>query len=429
MDRITARTFAGRAAIAAGLLGLALILAAAAAIRLEAQEPASAPAAKEPSAPPKPGLESSLSGAAAPLEEAVGQWPSEIEERVPSWARRQVGNVAVWQILMAAGFLGVGYLLKRVSDLLCRRAQARFQANAGRRFDYFLARSAGKPLGYLILLGGVAGALWVLPLPTEPADLKSLAFSALKVLLVADVMWFLFRAVDVVVAGLTRLAGGAESKLGGQMAPLIRKSLKVLIGIVCVLWVVQLLGYSVTSLLAGLGIGGLAVALALQDTLANFFGSVFIFVDRPFQVGDHVKIGDAEGTVEEVGFRSTRIRTYPASLISIPNKTVASATIENLSKMPRRRVMQTVGLPAKAGPEDVEQALAAIRQAVAADPGVDADGIVVRFTDFSAAGLSILVVYYTKAAAYDEHLAAKERVNLAVMRRLRDLGLGGGAPT
>jgi MscS family membrane protein len=406
----------------------ALVLASAAPVRLEAGEPAAAPAAREAAPSPKPAVESALSEAVAPVEQAVEKLPAQIGEHVPRWARREVGGVALWQVFAAVGFLVVGYGVKKVSDFLCRRAQARFQANASRRFDYFLAMSAGRPLGYLILLGGIAGALWVLPLPVEPTDVRSLVLAGLKVLLVADVLWFLFRAVDVAVEGLARLAGGAESKLGDEMAPLIRKSLKVVIGIVCVLWVVQLLGYSVTSLLAGLGIGGLAVALALQDTLANFFGSVFIFVDRPFKVGDQVKIGDAEGVVEEIGFRSTRIRTHPASLISIPNKTVASATIENLSKMPRRRVMQTMALPIKAGPEDVERALAAIRQAVAADAGVDAEGTVVRFTDFTAAGLSILVVYYTKAVAYDEHLATKERINLALMRRLRDLGLSIGAP-
>ena len=367
--------------------------------------------------------------AAAAAASAAERLPAGIQQHVPSWARRELLGVALWQALVAVGFLVVGYVLKKVSDILSRRAQARLAANAGRRFEYVLAAAAGKPLGYLMLLGGVAGALWVLPLPEQPTDARSLVFAVLKVLLVADVLWFLFRAVDVGVAGLARLANRAESPLSDHMVPLIRKSLKAIVGIVCTLWVVQLLGYSVTSLLAGLGIGGLAIALALQDTLANFFGSIFIFADKPFKVGDQVKIADVEGTVEEIGFRSTRIRTWPASLVSVPNKTVAAAAIENLSKRPRRRVMQTLGLSYKTGPDEMERAVAAVRETVAADAGVDAEGVVVRFTDFGGASLQVLVVYYTKAVAYDDHLATKERINLAVMRRLHGLGLAIGPPT
>ena len=381
-----------------------------------------APAPAEPAA-------KTPAGAAASEPSAVEKLPAEIQEHVPSWARREFLGVAVWQAIAAVAFLVVGYLVKKVSNVLTRRAQARFEANAERRFELVLAASAGKPLGYLILLAGVAGALWVLPLPEQPADVKFLAFAIVKVLLVADVLWFLFRAIDAAVAGLARLSERGQSRFGDQLVPMLRKSLKGVIAIVCVLWVVQLLGYSVTSLLAGLGIGGLAVALALQDTLANFFGSVFIFTDRPFKVGDQVRIADVEGVVEEIGFRSTRIRTWPASLVSIPNKTVAGATVENLSRMSRRRVMQTLGLPYKTGPDEMERAVAAVRETVAGDSGVDSEDVVVRFSDFGATGLQVLVIYYTRAVAYGEHLAAKERVNLAVMRRLRELGLSIGPPT
>jgi len=377
------------------------------------------PGAAAPAAP---------AGAAAGEPSAVEKLPGEIQEHVPSWARREFLGVAVWQAIAAVAFLVVGYLVKKVSDALTRRAQARFEANAERRFELVLAASAGKPLGYLILLAGVAGALWVLPLPEQPADVKFLAFAIAKVLLVADVLWFLFRAIDAAVAGLARLSERGQSRFGDQLVPMLRKSLKGILAIVCALWVVQLLGYSVTSLLAGLGIGGLAVALALQDTLANFFGSVFIFTDRPFKVGDQVRIADVEGVVEEIGFRSTRIRTWPASLVSIPNKTVAGATVENLSRMSRRRVMQTLGLPYKTGPDEMERAVAAVRETVAGDSGVDPEDVVVRFSDFGATGLQVLVIYYTRAVAYGEHLAAKERVNLAVMRRLRELGLSIGPP-
>jgi MscS family membrane protein len=194
-------------------------------------------------------------------------------------------------------------------------------------------------------------------------------------------------------------------------------------------WVVQLLGYNISSILAGLGVGGLAVALALQDTLANFFGSVFIFMDRPFMVGDMVEIEGTQGTVEQIGFRSTRIRTWPATLVSIPNKTVASTKIDNWSKMPKRRVFQTVGVTYETSADQMEEAVAAVRGILENDDGVDQDYIVVRFTDFGASSLDILVYYFTRSVAYDEHLATKERVNLAIMRALRGMGLSIAFPT
>jgi len=196
-----------------------------------------------------------------------------------------------------------------------------------------------------------------------------------------------------------------------------------------VLYVFQLLGYNVSSLLAGLGIGGLAVALALQDTLSNFFGSVFIFLDRPFMVGDWVKIGDIEGIVEDIGFRSTRIRTWLKTLVSIPNKNVANATIDNWSRMPRRRVFQTIGVTYETTADQMEQAVKEIKKIIENDPGVDKDFIVVKFSEFGDSSLNITVIYFTIDTTLAGHLETKERINLAIMRKLLDLGLSIAFPT
>jgi MscS family membrane protein len=244
-----------------------------------------------------------------------------------------------------------------------------------------------------------------------------------------DVLWFLFRLVDVGSQYLVRLAGKTDSKLDDQLIPVIRKALKATVGVIGFVWVVQLLGYSVSSLIAGLGIGGLAVALALQDTLANFFGSVFIFLDRPFTVGDWIRVDDVEGIVEDIGFRSTRIRTWPATLVAIPNKNMANATVDNWSKMPKRRVMQTVGVTYETTADQMEQAVEGIRDIVENDEGVDKEFIVVRFTDFGDSSLNILVYYFTTAIPFADHTETKQRINLAIMRLLRGMGLSIAFPT
>jgi len=336
---------------------------------------------------------------------------------------------AVWQFFAAFVLVLAGLVLKKVSDFVFDRRIIPLLAKTRFHFDHLLAGAAARPLGYLVLLAGLAGAVWVLALPEAPTDVRGAAFAVLKVLLVADILWFLFRLVDVLAIYLTQLAGRTESALDDQLIPLIRKALKVTIGMLLAVWVVQLLGYSVSSLLAGLGIGGLAVALALQDTLANFFGSVFIFLDRPFTVGDMVRIEGVEGVIEEIGFRTTRIRTWPKTLVCIPNKTVAAATIDNWSKMPVRRVTQTVGVTYATTADQMEQTVATLRGILETDEGVDPAFIVVRFEDFGASSLNIKVIYFTKAVPYPDHLATKERVNLAILRALAHLGLSIAFPT
>ena len=345
------------------------------------------------------------------------------------WARYEVvGGVAVWQLIMVFVFLLAGLVLRKISNHVFEKRLIPMFEKTRFSFDNLIVKAVSKPLGMLILIGSLSAAASVLMLPSEP-NVRGFVFGLIKVLFAANLLWFLFRMVDVLTEYLSKLVERTESKLDDQLVPLIRKALKVTIGIICAVWVIQLLGYSAGSLIAGLGIGGLAIALALQDTLSNFFGSVFIFLDRPFAVGDLIKVGDVEGTVEQIGFRSTRIRTFPATLVSIPNKTVATATIDNWSKRPKRRVLQTVGVTYETTADQMERALEAIREILKRDEGVDQEFIVVRFDDFGDSSLNIQLYYFTKAADYDPHLETKERVNLKVMRALEDLGLSIAFPT
>jgi len=344
----------------------------------------------------------------------------------PRWARYRVMGVAVWQLVATFVFLALGLTLRKVSDYAFSTHIIPLLEKTPYQFDHLIARAASAPAGYLILLAGLYAAIAVLPLP---ASASGFVFGALQVLLAVDILWFLFRLVDVADRYLQRLAARTESKLDDQLVPVVRKALKATIGVIGFVWVIQLLGYSVSALITGLGIGGLAVALALQDTLGNFFGSVFIFLDRPFAVGDWIKLEGVEGVVEEVGFRSTRIRTFPATLVSVPNKTVAAAIIDNWSRMPKRRITQTVGVTYETSADQMEQAVEGIREILEKDEGVDKELIVVRFTEFGDSSLNISLIYFTIALSIADHWATKERVNLAIMRLVERLGLSIAFPT
>ena len=378
-------------------------------------EPAAVPAPAKPAEPPA-------------IEDEAPD-PSFLEEYAPEWSRYRLLDIAVWQFAVAFAFILLGLVARKVADYVIQSHVLRLLKKTRMEFDNLVVEAASKPLGWLLLLAGMALAVWVLALPTEPTNVKRFAFAVLKILLVADLLWFLFRFVDVLAVYLTHLAGRTESALDDNLVPLVRKALKVTLGLLLGVWVVQLLGYNISSLLAGLGVGGLAVALALQDTLANFFGSIFILMDRPFMVGDMVEIEGTQGTVEQIGFRSTRIRTWPATLVSLPNKTVAATKIDNWSRMPKRRVFQTVGVTYETSAEEMQQAVAAIRSILENDDGVDQEFIVVRFSEFGASSLDIRVLYFTRAIAYPDHMETKERVNLAIMRALRGMSLSIAFPT
>ena len=362
-------------------------------------------------------------------DEGAGSRPAlGLSSYLPNWAQRKFFGIALWQLVPAFLFILSGLLLKKVSDFLFERKIIPLLEKTPFAIDDGLARAASAPLGYVFVLIGFAGAFAVLPLPREP-DVGTFVFGAMKVLAGGILVWFLFRAVDAVVGSLAGYAERSESKLDDQLLPLIRRALKATIAVVCFLWVVQLLGYSVSSLLAGLGIGGLAVALALQDTLANFFGSVFIFLDRPFTVGDWIKVAGTEGTVEQIGFRTTRIRTWPATVVSIPNKTMANEVVDNWSTMPKRRVVQTIGVTYETRATQMRKAVAAIRAILEGDDGVDQEFMLIRFTDFGEFSLNIMVYYFTTDVTWDAHLATKERINLAIMKALEELGLSIAFPT
>lgn len=211
--------------------------------------------------------------------------------------------------------------------------------------------------------------------------------------------------------------------------PWIKKTLMAVLLVMGVLLTIESLGYNVKAILTGLGIGGLAFALAAQDTLANIFGAIVVAIDQPFRIGETVKIGPNVGGVEDIGLRSTRIRLIDKSLMVIPNKTVAAETITNLSRFTRRRAEQVFGLTYDTKPEEMEALVAEIRRIVTSQPEVDAPGVMVYFRDFNASSLDIWVVYETPDPDFQKHMEVRQRINVAIMRAVEARGLSFAFPT
>ncbi|MCK5852947.1 mechanosensitive ion channel family protein [bacterium] len=345
---------------------------------------------------------------------------------LPAWTHSKILNVKIWQILAAFIFILLGLILRKINNyIFIHRKGFVIGKNAVTKQ---ILDALSRPLGTLWAFSGLAVALTIIPID-EISRLKKLKSHFLLIGFAIIIIWSLFKIIDVMVAYLKVYTQKTKTTLDDQLLPLFRKTAKVLVFIIVFIWVAQALNYKVSTLIAGLGLGGFAIALGLQDTLANLFGSIFILFDRPFKVGDRIQVEGVDGIVEEIGMRSTKIRTLSKTLASIPNKTVASTKIDNFAEMTKRKVTQTIGVTYDTTADQMEQAVTEIKELILANDEIDDDFILVRFNDFGDSSLNISIIYFTKAVDYDGHLAVKEKVNLDIMRKLVDLGLSMAFPS
>jgi MscS family membrane protein len=242
------------------------------------------------------------------------------------------------------------------------------------------------------------------------------------------IFWGLFRAFGAILDHAQEMAMKRQMGVAAFM-PWIKKTLITVFVIFGALMVVQGLGYDVKALLAGLGIGGLAFALAAQDTIANLFGSIVVAIDQPFKLGEAVKIGTSEGVVEDIGLRSTKLRTPGRNLIIIPNKTVAAEAIINNSRFIGRRSEQVIGLTYDTNAAQIDAIVIEIQRAIAAEAEVDPTSVMVYFRDYSPSSLDLWIAYNTTSADFPKYMALRQRINLAIMRIVEAHKLSFAYPT
>jgi MscS family membrane protein len=332
-------------------------------------------------------------------------------------------GISAGRFAVAFGILIAVLVLKKVLAHVFTHILFPFAKKTASRYDDLFLAGLKKPAELLVVIGGLFVAVQVLRLPTEPVDVRRFAHAVLKGLVTFDVAWFLFNMVTLLEVYLGKWVSRTESTLDDHLLPFVRKSLRVFIVFLAVIMTIQNLGYSISGLLASLGIGGLAVALAAKDTLSNVFGSLMIVLDRPFHIGEWVKAGDLEGIVEEVGFRSTKIRTFAKTQISVPNSVITNLAIDNFSRMPKRRIKLTVGVTYETRPEQMREAVRRIRAMLTEHPAIDQEFKLVNFTDFGASSLDVLVYCFTRTTVWAEYLEARQDVCLRIMDILEGMGL------
>lgn len=295
--------------------------------------------------------------------------------------------------------------------------------------DDLLLAAAEKPAGWLILVVGLMLTVHVLNPPVNTFPLVPLADDGARIISIILGIWFLWRLIDGFTVYSSARAAQTKTAIDDQLLPFIAKTLKIFLSLTAVLVVAQNMGYSISGLIASLGIGGIAVAMAAKDTISNVFGSIMILVDRPFVIGDWIKTSDFEGVVEEIGFRSTRIRTFDKTLVNVPNSMLANMVIDNIDARPKRRVKMRIGITYSTSPKQLQAAISGIEKILKYHVGVDQEFSLVKFDEFEDSSLSIFLYYFTKTTHWEEYLQVRQEVNMQIMELLESLGLEFAFPT
>lgn len=337
-------------------------------------------------------------------------------------------DIALWRWLVAFGIILAYFVVVRiVKFLISRPAEKIRDRERARPVGLFLETLPG-PAKIALIAPAAMVIGWILQSPAWIQDWIVLVSRWLAGL---SVTYFAYLNVTVLEFYLLKLARRTDSKLDDMLVPMIRRTVKVLIVIIFGTYVAEgISGKPITTILTGLGLGGLAFALAAQDTIKNLFGSLMILSDKPFMVGDWVKMTDIEGIVEDVGFRSTRIRTFPGELVTIPNEKVAAAVVVNVSRRQYIRTDLSLSVIYSTPPEKLEQGIEIARQVLMAEPMFPEDRPPrIDFASFGPDYLEIKVRYWYTPPDYWEWVDYRHRVNLAILKEFNRAGIEFAFPT
>jgi MscS family membrane protein len=353
---------------------------------------------------------------------------------IPAFLHRELFGNELLDYLIAATIMLLGAALNRLISRLLSKALFRLT----KRYTAGVSESELhdlliQPLGALLFLASFYLAFSVLRYPMPPLPVKGVEPWPKVALLglfhlgvIATVVWVIMRLVDFALLVVQRraelLTTVSARRLDNQFLPFAKDLLKVFIVVIGMLVALgQVFGVNVTALIGGLGIGGLAVAFAAKESLENLLASFTIFIDQPFGVGDLVTAGSVSGTVEKIGFRSTRLRTAEKSYLTVPNKSMIDKPLDNLSLRTARRVGFTLYFDQKTTSSQLQ---AIIEEAVAAmkEHALVTDDVQMKFNAISPAGKEVTVQYFVETSSYDEYLDVKESLNYRLIEAVEHQG-------
>jgi len=291
-------------------------------------------------------------------------------------------------------------------------------------FLEILIKLLKEPLLFALIILGIWYALQTLHFSSEGEKFISVVY---YFLITFDIAWFVVRIVDALMERyVVPFADTTETKLDDQLLPIVRKALKVVIWVLASLVALNNAGYDVGAIVASLGIGGLAFALAAKDTIANLFGSITIFLDEPFSIGDRITVNGFDGYVEEIGLRSTRLRQLNGRVVTIANSLLVNTPVENISSEPCRKVTLVLGLVYDTSHEQMQKAIELLEN-IARENELVEDNATAAFIAFNSYSLDIKFIYYIKKTSCV--FRAQSSMNLEILKQFEEAGLDFAYPT
>jgi len=331
-------------------------------------------------------------------------------------------TIADW--LIAAAIVLATVVIAKLIYWVLRNIIKKITLKTKTTLDDILLESLQQPIIFGMAVFGIWFALNNLNFPGWIDDIinKSYFF-----LIIINITWIIARVVSSMIEEyLVPIVDKSESDLDDQLLPVVRKTLKILIWSIGVIIALNNIGFNVGAVLAGMGIGGLALAMAAKDTVSNLFGGIMIFTDKPFIIRDRVQIEGFDGVVEEIGIRSTRLRTLAGRVVTIPNAKFTDGIVENVSSEPTRKVVLNLGLTYDTPHEKMELAMKILQDINDSNPHVRENPII-SFNAFGDFSLGILFIYYILAG--EDILGVQSEMNLEILKQFNANGLEFAFPT
>lgn len=365
------------------------------------------------------------------VSDAVDQSGDVLRGMMDTWLPFGSGTAGQLSLANVAIVIGLVLFMLLLRLLLLRGAARVLDVDdEGEKEQRPFAAIVFKLIGDVLLLLAIFVGFTLLNLPQEPIDWNIIAVRAWLTIALAFASQLVYVLLALQIQLLSKTSFARErSDLFRQLRPLLKDALKIFIGIFAIVLLIQIWGYNPGALLAGLGIGGLAFAFAAQNSIANIFGTIVIFADRPYKVGDFVEIAGTEGFVEKIGIRSTRIRQLDTNIVTLPNATIADAAINNITEIPLRNIRFSVGLLYGHDANMLELALARIREIARTHEGLKHELGWVYFDQFGASSQDILVNVFADTTDIPQFMRIKEGLLLKVRRAMDDIGAGFAFPS
>lgn len=329
-----------------------------------------------------------------------------------------------WLGLLALCLLAV--IADRLMRLIVVRVAARVGAILRLKLNPGILRTFERPMG---LLAGALTFRWLLPVLGLLDSVLVVVTLATSFVAAAAAAWAAYRLVDVLCDFIHDKASQTSSKFDDMLVPLARRTLKIFVVVFCLVFLASRLSEDLWSIMAGLGLGSLALGFAAKDSFENLLGTFTVLLDKPFQIGDWVLLKDVEGSVELVGFRSTRIRTFYNSVITVPNREFVASIVDNMGERRYRRIKTQLSLTYDTPPEKIEAFCEGIREIIRSHPYMRKDYYHVYLNQFGASSLDVLLYCFVETPEWATELRERHRLFADILRLAEELKVSFAFPT